>query len=620
MDSGFKLLYVWIGDYKGLKDVELIFDNNYDYKMIHISNIEKILKVTKKNIENIKHFWSTKPQSNINNITLILGKNGVGKTRIINLLKYGMKYSSITNRHNFTPSAISDNIKYIFLYKYTENYYIYSHIFVSKPELGDNLIMEINENNINNIHIKRDNFQQVDSLKGKMQIILYSSSFNYINKHNPLTYYRCFDISNYALMHDKSYLNDYKIINTDNSLYDRFNSFNNYLYLKYINSLKTTLKVSNINNDLFNTLKKIEKINFSLSEIDLINIDISQYKNNISEIYLNLYENNFYIDDGIISVYIYQLITEIYNSENKKFNKLKEKISELKSNMFLNFKQFVDKINELFNNFYENDLENLLIYKMTKTFSNESIMKLLEYISKNSVAEIDIKEAELFVIKNKYLIGNLINISFDKNLSEGEITILNIITRLLYIVELKDINDVLLIIDELDANLHPEWQRKILNELILILNESDEFKNKNIQIIITSHSPIIASDFPAENIIFLDKNEKDETVVKNSNIKTFGANIYNLLKNSFFLDSFIGDFAKEKINNVIELLNSNKEFTDDERREIKIIIDYIGEPVLRNKLLEMYKQKSKADEPNEIYKLKNELAELKRQINELKNK
>ncbi len=72
MDLDFKLLYIWIGDYKGLNDVELIFNTDYEYEIIHISDTEKILKVTKKNIETVKHFWSTKTKSNINNITLIL--------------------------------------------------------------------------------------------------------------------------------------------------------------------------------------------------------------------------------------------------------------------------------------------------------------------------------------------------------------------------------------------------------------------------------------------------------------------------------------------------------------------------------------------------------------------
>ena len=86
--------------------------------------------------------------------------------------------------------------------------------------------------------------------------------------------------------------------------------------------------------------------------------------------------------------------------------------------------------------------------------------------------------------------------------------------------------------------MHPNWQKKLINNLDIIL-KSFKKKNTYTNIIITSHSPFILSDIPKENVIFL-KNGKME----NPDIKTFGANIHTLLANGFFMcDGLMGEFA-----------------------------------------------------------------------------
>ena len=54
---------------------------------------------------------------------------------------------------------------------------------------------------------------------------------------------------------------------------------------------------------------------------------------------------------------------------------------------------------------------------------------------------------------------------------------------------------------------------------------------KPIQIVITSHSPLILSDIPRQNIIYLNRHD-GKTVVENSDNhkQSFGANIYTILK------------------------------------------------------------------------------------------
>lgn len=125
-----------------------------------------------------------------------------------------------------------------------------------------------------------------------------------------------------------------------------------------------------------------------------------------------------------------------------------------------------------------------------------------------------------------------------------------------------------------------------------------------------------------------------------NNIKTFGQNIYDLYRSSFFLDSTRGDFANNRINIVIktiyELLgdNSNKEKIKEEflqlllldknkteeefKKILKKLINSIGETMIRKKLTFMYEKifpnTNNLDE--RIQKLEQELEELRKKKNE----
>ena len=107
---------------------------------------------------------------------------------------------------------------------------------------------------------------------------------------------------------------------------------------------------------------------------------------------------------------------------------------------------------------------------------------------------------------------------------------------------------------------------------------------KGINILFCTHSPFILSDIPKENVLFLG-DEMD--------FKTFGANITISLASSFFMEYLIGEFAKTKITNIIEKLNkiSNDKENNNDKENILKTIRLIDEPILRNKLIEMYYEK-----------------------------
>ncbi len=176
----------------------------------------------------------------------------------------------------------------------------------------------------------------------------------------------------------------------------------------------------------------------------------------------------------------------------------------------------------------------------------------------------------------------------------------------------KNINDsMILLIDEGESTLHPEWQRMYIKYVIDFFKHN--VKNKKIHIILTSHSPLILSDLPKENVIFLDTYKKHEdanqeegnckNVTQATNINPFGANIHTLLSNGFFMEGgLMGEFAKGKINEIkifYEKIKSNdnpkQKYSTEYTKKIKSFQDIqriIGEPFLKtiigNYLDELY--------------------------------
>ena len=112
-----------------------------------------------------------------------------------------------------------------------------------------------------------------------------------------------------------------------------------------------------------------------------------------------------------------------------------------------------------------------------------------------------------------------------------------------------DLNDSIILIDEPELSLHPEWQQKIL----------DFYKGigENNQIIIATHSPHIVSSCKKEEVIVLDR-EDGRTVVKSNVEETYGWTVEQLLLSVFELKSVRNPEVQEKIDK-FKSLYINKE-------------------------------------------------------------
>ena len=148
----------------------------------------------------------------------------------------------------------------------------------------------------------------------------------------------------------------------------------------------------------------------------------------------------------------------------------------------------------------------------------------------------------------------------------------------------SDCNTLLLILDEADLSLHPRWQRMYMKWLTSFCRRYF-LPMINIKLIVTTHSPVILSDFPPNSVCYLRKDEGGRISSRIGGIQTFGNHIHTLYMDSFFLDECgtMGAFAQEKLGAIAELLltqrNGHNEISD-----IKTVISYVGEGLLREKL------------------------------------
>jgi len=168
-----------------------------------------------------------------------------------------------------------------------------------------------------------------------------------------------------------------------------------------------------------------------------------------------------------------------------------------------------------------------------------------------------------------------------------------------------------LILDEVEICFHPEYQRLFVNKLITTIQRLRLNTHCTFNIIIATHSPFILSDIPMSNILYL-KDGKVQSKIKFKN--PFGANLNDILYQSFFLENgFIGEHARKKIMEVINLLSSPRELANNKKDMIEEIISFIGEPIIQKQLQALYNEKFGVKDEKDILieKLQNELAKYK---------
>lgn len=238
-----------------------------------------------------------------------------------------------------------------------------------------------------------------------------------------------------------------------------------------------------------------------------------------------------------------------------------------------------------------------------------------------------------FLQKYHYICDPDYFLDFHWGLSSGENSLLSLFASLYYIFgedytdpqrgEYQILNrfhqgntvqcdSVVLLIDEADLTYHPEWQRVFIDLLTAVLPRIYPPQCcRDIQIILSTHSPILLSDVPQQSVIYL-KPDSDCKMDEFPQAGTFGQNVHLLLKDSFFLtQGTIGRFAERKIKCLLDQLNEIKQLVKPDtggkakspksvlpleqieqlrerlEQEVRPCAELIAEPIIRRKALMM---------------------------------
>ena len=112
--------------------------------------------------------------------------------------------------------------------------------------------------------------------------------------------------------------------------------------------------------------------------------------------------------------------------------------------------------------------------------------------------------------------------------------------------------NVNVVLEEIELYYHPELQQQFVNYLIDSLDQVDLEGIDCINVMIVTHSPYVLSDIPKNNVLALRKDNPEPE----ENLRTFGANIHDLLKNSFFLtEGTMGKFAQWEVGHILACMD-----------------------------------------------------------------
>lgn len=612
-----KLVALWVEEYGNLKNQTFNLDHPYEFRF-EFDKTKRIVRIS----QNEKKGYIQIFDAPIVSVTALIGKNGVGKSTFLRLLNVinARKPLELPVILVFENLDDENTIEY--------EIYVYRH---------DGFLFDTNKKR--NIEINLDNnlkeLQEQEKLEIKDQINItpfenigmlnYDSLYSdqndkYLNKRDQLNrktqyqtllslnyesvkkYLSIFDDKNQAFSEEsfnvlKLFFDEQlerklaflsEIYSKDNPAQDLINKINlpDEISIWFDNSLLQKHQEEKENNRLLNKLN-----DFNLFGITNVNND-KNYKSAFKK-----------------RVLIQALNQIIYFANNSnKSNSLLKTFENFLSDNNPNDEIF-KKINEILKNEAQaNDL--LILYgfdQLLKDFDSivdklEISQDVISLFGLSPVYEIKIDENTWGLIKNLLRVqftgdGDFFNYSF-KNLSAGEEALLNQYTELYNGIKLNKNKSLLIAIDEGEINLHGEWQREYLHGIIELIKHFTPVSTK-VQLILTSHSPFVISDLTKYNVIFmnyLNPNEKNSFSVNSSlKLETFGANIFDIYSNSFFMaKGFIGEFAKQKIDSVFTDLNdkieNRKDFSHERKNEIEKIIGVIGEPLMKRQLSKMFDQ------------------------------
>lgn len=156
--------------------------------------------------------------------------------------------------------------------------------------------------------------------------------------------------------------------------------------------------------------------------------------------------------------------------------------------------------------------------------------------------------------------------------------------------------NIILLMDEPETYMHPDMCRHFIDNIGRYLDK--HHPEATLQMIITSHSPFMLSDVLSNQVIKINFDEMGYGHITQDVRKPyFAANIHTIMADGFFLEYTIGErsrkFLQEKVLWLQQLINSNRELTQEEANDVSLLRDFlpnIGDSMIRhfiNKMIDL---------------------------------
>lgn len=606
-----ELIYLWIKEYGKFKETDFYFRNSYQFDYNTVSYDLHINNGLREKMPN--DFFG----ENISNLSVIVGDNGAGKTTLLRFIMDG-----ITNTMDLTGPFIAG-----FYDRNQEELKIYSHkMQIRNINCKDTKVTLMKEATFEDWISKTkfvylSNVLDIHDYSQEKLGKVYDASVGGLVKRD---YKKA--VENHYISHDANQI--YNFFN--NEIYRQINFLYQYKqeeiktipFFDMLNDLTVEIVDNNLNRKrLSEVLKKELQGMYKGRSRD----EISLNEDKLSELIFTIHKRKritynsrwiAQIADHLVTNVIKEIAEPVTTSDSR----YKELDCLLRAYKKYNVQESIISYSKNFLERLEKELERIdSLYISSVT----PYLDFLNWLESNGVEMFDIKiydsPATLLEIKlndvNKERFGVFLNhynktcspfyfLNFSWGLSTGENNLLNLYSRLHSVLKQDRQNssrgdnvvnyssvgeipctNILLLIDEADLSFHPKWQIQYISRLLNILDVM--FETCEVQVIITTHSPMMLSDVPKSNVIYLKNSTNDS---KSEHSETFGQNVYTLFRDAFFMEQTVGEFSNEKIqqvgselNKLVQIVTHDKIGTNyaSKFKYYEYITGIIGEKVIR---------------------------------------
>ncbi|MDU2121558.1 MAG: ATP-binding protein [Clostridium celatum] len=248
-----------------------------------------------------------------------------------------------------------------------------------------------------------------------------------------------------------------------------------------------------------------------------------------------------------------------------------------------------EKINKVDNTFnFTPNFQNIIDQNMTQNIPSLIATKINKEIFRNrnkTIGEVIDKVCEDInsIFKVMDLDVKLVGLSEDNDIrpvfknslgKEFDISGLSSGEKQLFLRALSlkflEVNNSVILIDEPEISLHPQWQQKIIQVY--------ESIGENNQLIIATHSPHIIGDIEAKQLRVIKRDNNGISVVDNNQLtETYGKSTGDILSTTMKLESLRNEDITEKLNKVYFLLNQNLYQTEEFNETFDYLRKYLGD-------------------------------------------